>query len=538
MPETTVGVFLTLLIIVVLVAAVVRRLHIPASVALVVVGGAIAFVPGVPSFVLSPGIILTLFLPVLLFHGAYRLDLRDVRRNLVVITTLAFPGVLLTAALVGLALHVVAQLPWLTALLFGAIVAATDPVAVLALFGEVGAPRRLAAIVTGESLFNDGTALVVFATLLSTITGHVVTPLGVTEQVLIEVVGGIALGIGVGILGGLLLARFDDALLETAVTLILAYGGYLLATAIGSSGPLETVTAALTLGARGRRVMSPTTRVAAGATWEFLDFLANSLLFLLVGLQLRPIAELSLAQGAPNLVWQLLGTILAVVLARMVVVGLTVGVLILRRTPLPAHWGRVLVWAGLRGAVSLAAALSLPLAYPDRALLLTLTFGIVLFTLLVQGLTLAPLLTRWGILAATATTAFEVAWGRVQMLIAAQHELVRFRQEARAATPTLDALEAQYTTQLQEQQQILAECYTQNATLVQEEAHTTQLHLLRVQREAVREAGEQGRLSSAALHTVLDDLDAQVLRAEDPARSRLDAVMGETYAEPVTEEPA
>lgn len=193
----------------------------------------------------------------------------------------------------GLALHGIAGLPWTAAVLFGTIVGATDPVAVLSIFGKIGAPPKLNTIVTGESLFNDGTALVFFTTTLGLAATHTFN-LGLTaERFAIAVAGALALGGVIGITGPTVLRFIDDPLLETAVTFIVAYGGYLLANHLGSSGSIETVTAALLLGARGTKVMSPSTLVKARATWSFLDFLAHSMLFLLVGLALHPVAEVT-----------------------------------------------------------------------------------------------------------------------------------------------------------------------------------------------------------------------------------------------------
>jgi CPA1 family monovalent cation:H+ antiporter len=395
--EPDVVVVLGLVIVVAAVAAAVRVIRIPYTVALVVAGLVLALLPQAPHVQLTPSLILTIFLPVLLFYGAYNLELTALRAEALAITLLAAPGVILTAGLVGAALHLAAGLPWLAALLFGSIVAATDPVAVLALFGELRAPRRLTALVSGESLFNDGAALVVFATLLGIATAGTVDAGTTVARFLIEAGGGLLLGAGVGWLGSLALQRVDDALLETTLTLIMAYGGYLLADHLGSSGPLETVAAGVLLGRRGTQVMSPTTRAQAHAIWEFLDFLANSLVFLLMGLALRPIGQVTLTRLGWGVWWPLLVAIVAVSVVRVAVVW-AVGLLLARSgRSWPPGWRRVLSWSGLRGAVSFAAALSLPPRLPERDLLLTLTFGIVLFTILVQGGTLRPLLERLGL---------------------------------------------------------------------------------------------------------------------------------------------
>jgi CPA1 family monovalent cation:H+ antiporter len=389
--------FLSLLIAVTLVAALVRQTRLPYEVALVLAGLVMAILPGVPHVQITPEVILTVFLPVLLFHGAYNLSLTDLRATLRLVSFLALPGVAATAALVGLALHLLAGMPWLTALLFGAIVGATDPVSVLAIFGKVNAPRRLSTVVNAESLFNDGTALVLFSILLGIATRGQFSAVDSALQLIVVIAGSSLLGAAVGLAGAVALSRVDDALVEISITLIMAYGGYLLAAAIGLSGPLATVAAGLLFATRGQQVMSPNTRLQAQAIWEFLDFLANSLLFLLMGLAVRGAAMAPGGRIGPALITPLLIALLAVVLSRVVVVVLTDHMLTAVGRPLPRGWAPVLVWAGLRGAVSLAAALSLPTGLADRELLVVLTFGVVLFTLLAQGLTIAPLLSRLGL---------------------------------------------------------------------------------------------------------------------------------------------
>ena len=200
-----------------------------------------------------------------------------------------------------------------------------------------------------------------------------------------------------GLIGAQVLHQVDDSLLEMSITLVIAYGGYLVADHFALSGPLETVVAGILLSTRGEQVMSPTTRLEAGATWELLNFLANSLLFLLMGLAVHSAALTPGERVGVPLVRHLIVALIAVVIARTLVVWATGRVSALAGRPLPAGWALVLVWAGLRGAVSLAAVLSLPANLADRDVLLTLTFGVVLFTILAQGLTIAPLLRRLGV---------------------------------------------------------------------------------------------------------------------------------------------
>jgi len=502
-------VFLGLVVVAAVVAAAVRVVRIPYTVALVLTGLALALLPNVPRLALTPGVILMVFLPVLLFYGAYNLDLADLRATLTPVTLLAVPGVAATAALVGAALRLAVGLEWPEALLFGAIVAATDPVAVLAIFGEVGAPRRLSAIVTGESLFNDGIALVLVATLAGVAATHAFDAGVTAEHFAIEAGGGLALGAAVGVLGSVVLYRIDDALLETTFTLIMAYGGYLLADRLGSSGPLETVAAGLLLGRRGGDVMSATTRLQARATWEFLDFLANSLLFLLVGLELRPIAEVTLARLGLGIWRPLLVAVVAVVVARAIVVGAVSLVLARARQPIPRGWRTVLVWAGLRGAVSLAAALSLPASLPRRDLLLTLTFGVVLFTLVAQGLTIRPVL-RWrGLVTAEAPGhGLELALGRLRTVEAAAREVAALRR--------LDALDAGTARRLADdyarrrhalRARLDATYHGEGAGALERVALR---HLTRVQREVARDAYARGEISAETLRELSDEIDREL----------------------------
>lgn len=524
-------IFLELLVAVAVVAAVVRYVRIPYTVALVLAGLGLALLPNTPRVELTPEIILTVFLPVLLFYGAYHLSFTDLRANIMPVTLLAIPGVVVTAALAGMALHWSAGIDWSIAFLFGAIVAATDPVAVLAIFSEVGAPRRLSTIVTAESLFNDGTALVFFTTMVGVATGVAGqgVNIGVTfEQFVLGVAGSLALGVAVGIVGTTILSRIDDALLETAILLIIAYGGFLLATRLGASGPLETVTAGLLLGVRSRRVMSPTTRLQAGATWEFLDFVANSLLFLLVGLELRFLGEPDfshLGSSMLALLWPLVAVFIAITVARALVVWVVARILAWRGNPFPAGWRIVLTWAGLRGAVALAAALSLPVGLPDRSLLLTLTFLVVLVTLLGQGLTIRPLVQRLGITRKEeqGQLVVEAAVGRLRGLDAAVHELAALRGAAVIDEHLAARLAARLAERREQARVELEDAYASEPTARMDRERDAIRHLLHVRREAVNEAAAAGQISDGVLRELLSEidheLDQQAHRWQDTATS-------------------
>jgi CPA1 family monovalent cation:H+ antiporter len=504
--EVDVEIALGLLVAIAIVALAVRYIHVPYPVALVVAGLGIAFTPQAPNIELTPTLILTLFLPILLFHGAYNLDTRDLRSNLLPVSLLAVPGVVATAGLVAVALHFLAAVIWPGAFLFGTIVAATDPVAVLAVFGELQAPRRLTTIVTGESLFNDGTSLVFFATALGVATAHTIDAGQTIEHFVVAVVGALALGAMVALAGGAILYRIEDALLETTITLVLAYGGYLLADRLGSSGPLETVTAGLLLGLRGPDVMSPSTRQQARATWEFLDFIANSLLFLLVGLALRSVGQAAASTLGVGLWRPLIVAILAVIVSRSLVVRMVGWLLTWRRQAFPARWAPVLTWAGLRGAVSLAAGLSLPFDLPERNLLLALTFGIV---------TVGPLLRRLSIVPeAPPRRLAELARARLRAAAAAAAEVRALRGADALDDQVAERLLQHYADQHAALKAELQAAFRRDPELARSHERTVSRRLLNVQRESLREAFAGGQISGDTLRELNAEIDRDLVQLD------------------------
>ena len=348
---------------------------------------------------------------------------------------LAVPGVVITMFIVGGLVSLLTPLGFSLALVFGALIAATDPVSVVALFRVLSVPKRLAVLVEAESLLNDGTAIVIFNLALAvTLTGHFNLVEGILEFARVS-----ALGIGIGVLLGWLvswvISRVDDYLIETTLTTVLAFGSYLLAENLHASGVLAVVAAGLVAGNVGPKSMSPSTRIVLFNFWEYLAFLVNSLVFLLIGLQVNIPALLA--------AWQpILAAILAVLVARAVVIyGLEA--LAQRFTePISFRWRHVLVWGGLRGAISLALALSLPLGPgPDRDLLLAMTFGVVLFTLLVQGTTMGLLLRQLGIGGRDQTRVeFELSHARLTALRAAEMHLTRLQHDGLLSSHAWESL--------------------------------------------------------------------------------------------------
>ena len=373
---------------------------VPLTIALVFVGIAIAAfagqVPGlaiVAEFELTPELVLFVFIPTLIFESAFNLNARQVARNIWPILTMAVPGLLLSTAIIGILVAWLSEFGILVALLLGAILSATDPVAVIAIFRQLGVPERLTILIEGESLFNDATSLVLATLLVGIVAAGEFTPATVGEGVVeffVVFLGGVLVGWGLALVAGYTLGRIEsDPSVEITVTTILAYFSFIIAEhAFHVSGIMAVVAAGMTMGSWGRSKISPSTETFMEHFWEYLSYLANALIFLMVGLQIHL-----------GVLWESIDLIACVVFAmlvsRLVVVfGL---VPIVGRLPGAQAIGRgysiVMYWGGLRGAVALAIVLSLPEnEYKD--LLVAAVMGAVLFTLVVQGLSIEALV-RW-----------------------------------------------------------------------------------------------------------------------------------------------
>lgn len=367
--------------------------QIPYTLMLVIVGLGLAFFD-VRLVNLSPELILSIFLPPLLFEAAWNLQWENLKQQLVPICLFAVLGVVVSITGIALGLTQFAGLSLSTALLVGACLSATDPVSVVALFRELGVEKQLSTVMEGESLFNDGMAVVAFGVLLGFTLGE--TELAF-QPILAQLVVFVGVGVGIGLLIGFAISyltqRFDLPLVEQSLTLVSAYGAYLLAEELGGSGVIATVITGLILGNFGSRIgMNPRTRVIVSEFWEFLAFFVNSIVFLLIGDQIRFIA-LTHDLGAIAI------TVFAMTVARFAFIYI-LGFLSNQITPsqLSLSEQTVLGWGGLRGSVSVALALSVPVTLSERQEVISIVFGTVLFTLLVQGLTIKPLLSGFNLL--------------------------------------------------------------------------------------------------------------------------------------------
>jgi len=407
-----------LLLIAVIVAIATKYIRLPYTIALVLVGLALGAVGEFTPFELSTDLILFIFLPPLLFEGCLKMDLALLVRNWRRVLLLAFPGTLVSTLLLGFGSYWAFRwlglpLPLEVALLLGVMLSPTDPISVLAIFKEHGVSHELSVLVEGESLFNDGIGVVLFLIAVDVATGHPVTVSEALIEFTREVAGGAIVGFAFGYLTHRILGRIDDHLIEVVMSLVLAYGVYLFADRFAMSGVIAVVVAGLIIGNYGVMFsMSPSTRVSLAHFWDAASFIANSLLFLLIGLEL----EIDRLLGFAGAILAAYALMLAV---RALVVRGAFGVdRLLGGVRLPRGWVTVVDWGGVRGSIPIALVLGIPAAgaiTPGlRAELIAVVFGAVLLSLLVQGLGMRWVLDRFGLIGLRPEERdYETALGRI-----------------------------------------------------------------------------------------------------------------------------
>ncbi|HEY3191847.1 MAG TPA: Na+/H+ antiporter [Solirubrobacterales bacterium] len=391
--------------------AVANWLDVPYPITLVIGGLAIGLIPGIPDIHLEPDLVLLVFLPPLLYASAFFADLRSLRADARVIVLNAVGLTLFTAACVGVIGHEVMHMPWAVAFALGAIVSPTDPAAATAIMRRVGAPRRMVNVLEGESLVNDATALVAYKVAVAVAIGESVSAGHTVLTFFGDVAGGMAIGLAVGWVIAEVRKRVNDVNTELTISLFSAYGAFIPADQLGVSGVLSVVACGLVLGFRAPEIASPESRMQGFALWSILTFLLNATLFILIGLQLPTIVDGLAGRSAGQVVGYAAIVCGAVIALRNIwQFTMTAVIRTLDRRPSQlarrASW-RVRVvggWSGMRGAVSLAAALALPLhtntgaPFPDRDLIQFITFSLILVTVVGQGLTLPWLIRRLGVI--------------------------------------------------------------------------------------------------------------------------------------------
>jgi monovalent cation/hydrogen antiporter len=410
------------------------RLKLPPAVALLIGGGALAFVPGLPVIELDPDLVLALFLPPLLMDGAYFTAHAEFRKHLFGVLSLAIGAVVFTTLIVGVVTHwLLPQLPWAACFALGAIVSPPDAVSARAVLQSVKLPRRLSTLLEGESLLNDATGLVLFRfAVVAALTGTF-SASAATGEFLILALGGVAVGAAISGLWMLLLRRLGDDYLIIAAAVLLCWAAYLLAEAVHVSGVIATVTAGLVFGWFQHTIFSASVRMRSLAFWQVMVFVFEAFIFILIGLSLRgvlervggidvvlremaaPIFLIVLAMTAARFVW-VFGS--DAVLAALTALGFK------RARPLGAAGATVLSWAGMRGVVTLAVALTLPETLPGRDFMLVAAFAVILVTVLLQGTTLGIVIRSLGLVEDDAGHARLTASEAEAAMIAIQKETV------------------------------------------------------------------------------------------------------------------
>ncbi len=451
---------LLLLVVVAALTPIARKLHIPYPILLVIGGLVLTLIPIVPDFPLDPDLVFLVFLPPLVFRAAFTTSVRDFRVLLRPILSLSVGLVLATTVVVAVILGtMMPELGWPAAFAFGAIVSPPDAVAAAAVFRGLGVPRKIVTLLEGESLINDGTALVAYRAALGAV-AVAFSPDEAALRVVIVGLGGVAIGLVLAVLAAWLLRQFNDPPVEITLSLLTPFATYLSAEALGVSGVLATVAAGLYLGWRSPYIWRPEARLRSRAVWDMVDFILNGLVFILIGLQLSTILPTLIGRSIGSLIG--LGFVLSagIILVRMAWVFAetysqkqlarikqpTRSGHQLRRTGKPPTWKETFVvsWAGMRGVISLAAALALPQTTPERNVLIFLTFFVILATLVGQGLSLPLLVRALGLGSDHDAIAQQEQHARRIATEAALSRVEHLRDEWPTHIPLIDTLKAQY----------------------------------------------------------------------------------------------
>jgi CPA1 family monovalent cation:H+ antiporter len=518
---TTVMSVVALLFVAALSALLMKRIRFPYTVGLVIVGVGIAFLAddhpelgeALEGLKLETAMIMFLFVPILIFESAFKMDVRLLVRNLVPALVFAGPGLLISTALIGTLVHVVTQLPLGSALVFGCLISATDPVAVIALFKDVGAPKRLNILVEGESVFNDATAIVTFQIILA------VMATGILDtRTILEGVGGFFAvflgGLAVGLAFGYAMVRAipyigDEPLIHITLTLTTAYGAFIVADhVLHASGIMAVLGAGLTIGYYGPGRFKQRVKDYLEIFWEDAAFVANSLIFLMLGLSEKVFLTHTHANVSGLLVPVLI-VILVVVSARAAIVfGLTPLMnAIPGATSVTGAYRVVMFWGGLRGAVAIALAMSLPIHFPFRWQIIDFTFGVTLFTLLVNGTTMGWLIRRLGLDRPSPVSELMGAYASAAADRAALERLNAYQPVSNVSNEALARLREDYAEKAQKAETRLAELRQDLAEHRWQRRKLLWVRAFAVQRKVYRQRFEDGILGLESLHELEWALD-------------------------------
>lgn len=504
-----------LLMIATAVALLARQFRFPYVMGLLLAGLAIA--NSLPAQIsLDSSLILNLFLPILLFEAAINTDISRLRSTIKPISLLAGPGVIVAAGITAVGLKFAINLDWITALILGTLFSITDTTSVIAVFKEVPVPARLSTIVEGESLFNNGVALVLFNLILLFHTTGTFSPLVATQQFLVVVAGGIFVGLLLGYLGSGLLTRLDDHLSSILLTLVLALGAYQVGHFMGVSGVIAVVVAGLMVGNVGlSRQVSASSQVTLYSFWDYAGFSVNTFIFLLIGVELNPAS-----------LWNLLPAVLLAMLAyhigRILAVYPLLAILRGFDRPIPIRWQHVLFLGNIKGSLPMVLALSLPISLVSRSYIVAVVFGAILLSLISQGLSLPWLVKRLN-LAGLSPARRQTESLRAQLITckAAQDELDSMLKTGVLPEAIYEDMRSTYQMQIAKAEKALRDVY--DRWMIETSAGQTDPSRLNALRRQLLLA-EKGSLSNALRKRVLSEtvvkerlkqIDEKLLRLEE-----------------------
>jgi monovalent cation/hydrogen antiporter len=521
-------VLLLLMVAVAALSALARTVGVPYPIFLVVGGLVLGFVPGAPDVDLDPELVLVLFLPPLLYSAAFFSNLRDLKANLRPISISAIGLVILTACAVAVVAHALIDgLPWAAAFALGAVVAPTDPMAATEIVRRLGAPRQITSVIEGESLINDGTALTVYRFAVAAAVGGTFSLFDATLEFLVDAAGGIAVGLAVGWVIAEIRARLDDPPVEITISLATGYAAYLPAEQAGLSGVLAAVFAGIVLGWRAPDIASARMRMQGFAVWDVLVFLLNAILFVLIGLQFQVVLDGLRDRAAEDLALWAAAVCGAVVGARLLFVFTTPYVIraLDRRESQRARrssWrARVVVaWSGMRGAVSMAAALAIPLEtsggapFPGRDLIIFIAYAVIVFTIVVQGLTLPALIRRLGLDDRGSEDEEEELLARLAVAEAALERIEELTGEDWTRQDTIERVRAMYEYRLR---RFAARQDGDGTVEIEERSRAYQRlinELIDAQRRALVRLRKEGAINDEVMRRVQRELDLEESRLE------------------------
>ncbi len=513
-----------LLVAIVALATLATRLRLPYAVLLVLGGLLLGFIPGLPKITLNPELILVLFLPPLIYSSAWLTSWREFRASLRPILQLSLGLVLVTTLVIAAVAHAIAGLSWPVAFVLGAVVSPTDAVAASATAKQLGLPRRIVTVIEGESMVNDATGLVAYRFAVAAVVTGSFSLWQAGLQLVVVSLGGLLVGLVIAWPVAWLHRHLDDAPIEITITLLTPYAAYLLADALQVSGVLAVLSAGLYLSHQSSRFFSSNTRLQANAVWNVLVFLLNGLLFLLIGLQLRGIVVTIAGPSLLTLIWQALLISLAVIAVRIAWVfpaaslPRLVSARLRARDPYPG-WRQVAIvaWVGMRGGLSLAAALALPFTltssvpFPQRNLVIFFTFGVILVTLVGQGLSLGPIIRLLG-LERDSSLEREHALAHLVAARAALSRLDELATEAWVPEEALARLRAHYAHKLETLSEAMDGVGDERFDGHEPAQQQLRREVLAAERAAVIGLRDQGRIDDETLRLVERELDLEEQR--------------------------